>query len=131
MAEYKLLQIHNIQEYENFWENFEKHPEKYGNYWEPLFEWNITTIEDAKNEDIRKIFRTNVEILDDFIKWKDKLVWDCSCDKYKEDCSEKDPNVYTLKGVQITNEDFYWILKRDNKTKYLTCCAEIKPIKNK
>lgn len=112
--------IHNIQAYRAYFEKVKPEDVFKG----IDFEWDLS-IEDADNPDIREIFGVNVGMLDKFKKLYNKKVHQHI--GYMNQ-SEESKKVYILTGVQITNEDFYWIMVEPGKPKklvYLTGCADV------
>lgn len=108
--------IFSIEGYRNAMDILVSNPDKYDMDC-PQFEWDINS-DHADDPEIRKLFGSNVRILDDLKKLSYKRV-------YIEDGGEE----YTLIGVQITNEDFYYILRDDNSNIYTpTCCTKIIPV---
>lgn len=119
MAHYEISQIHSYEEYEAFWENVKQAPEHH-HEWDIEFEWNLK-IEDADDARVRELFHSNVIILDEFKKYYKQRVRTVTG-------LHPDDTVYILDSIQITNEDFYYVLHpegKDNVTKYMTCCAGI------
>lgn len=119
MAHYEIPQIHSYEEYEAFWEKAKQTPE-YHHEWDIEFEWNLK-IEDADDPRVREIFHSNVIILDVFKKYYKQRVRTVTR-------LHLDDTVYILDSIQITNEDFYYMLHpegKDNITKYITCCDRI------
>lgn len=114
--------IHSYEAYEAFWKRVEEHPERYRNDYEPWFEWDLD-VKDADDPRVRKIFGSNVCILDQLKELYNKPVRVVvGIVNGRMDVEEQ---VYILKGIQVTNEDFYYILHRDHIIKYMTCCAGI------
>lgn len=76
--------------------------------------WLITDPEIMKDPRVREIFGANFCICDEFIKCCNKI------------CSVMD-GVYIgiLKGIEITEEDFYYVLEVDGKTQYSSCVGNI------
>lgn len=76
--------------------------------------WEITDPEIMKDSKVREIFGTNFCICDEFIKYNNKI------------CSVVDGiTVGILKGIEITEEDFYYIIKTDEGTKHCSCVGNI------
>lgn len=78
------------------------------------FSWLITDPEIMKDPRVREIFGVNFCICDEFIKRNNKI------------CSVMD-GIYIgiLKGIEITEEDFYYILEVDGETQCCSCVGNI------
>lgn len=121
MAYYEIRKIHSRIEYDEYWEHVKANPDRHHLY-EPEIEWDIVTINDAQDPEIREIFHGNVCILDKMINLYHQRVHNIAFD---------DHHIYILKGVQITNEDFYWIMQYEDEPrtiKYMTCVGDIKKV---
>ena len=97
-----LIEVHNIEEYNN---NIDKCC-GYGRYFNKnanTLSWKLRNLSEFKDEEIRKIFGSNVSICDEAIELLGKPVVYSGVD------------IGILTGVEITEEDFYWIT-RDLKT---------------
>jgi hypothetical protein len=77
------------------------------------YSWEITDPNLMKIPEIRDIFSPNTDICDKFIEYKDKI---CLVEK----------TTGVLIGIEITEEDFYYILKVDGKIRYFSCVCWIK-----
>ena len=77
------------------------------------FKWNLYSTADADDVDIRKFF--DIDILD---KMKSLLH-----SKVKDTADKKH---YTVLGLQITDDDYYWILEDENR--YITYASCITPL---
>ena len=80
------------------------------------FSWLITDPEIMKDSKVREIFGVNFCICDEFIKCVGKI------------CSFMD-GIYigVLKGIEITEEDFYYVYKSDGNEnlQYCSCVGNI------
>lgn len=111
-----IRQVNNIEEYkkaaeEITWTRWHKSKEQYEdpNY-DVGFSWIITDPEIMKDPEVRKIFGGNSCICDEFIRCKDKI------------CSFVDGHhVGILTGIEITEEDFYYVANCDGKIQYISC----------
>lgn len=116
-----IVKINNIDEYKKVskritWTRWNKSKELYE---DPNFEvgysWVITDPELMKNPEVREIFGSNSCICDEFIKYKDKI------------CSFANGHtIAVLIGVEITEEDFYYIVKdSEGEIQYHSCVGNI------
>lgn len=78
------------------------------------YSWIITDPEVMKNPEVRKIFGSNFCICDEFIRCSGKI------------CSFSD-GIYVgvLKGIEITEEDFYYVAEVNGKIQYHSCVGNI------
>ena len=106
-----IVKINNIDEYKKVskritWTRWNKSTE---------YSWVITDPELMKNPEVREIFGSNSCICDEFIKYKDKI------------CSFANGHtIAVLIGIEITEEDFYYIVKSsDGEIQYHSCVGNI------
>ena len=92
-----LIEVHNIEEYN---EAIEKCTlgGRYFNKNATALSWILRDPSEFKDQEIRKIFGTNVSICDEALELLGKSV------------IYSGHEIGILKGVEITEEDFYWIL---------------------
>lgn len=92
-----LIEVHNIEEYN---EAIEKCTPggRYFNKNATALSWILRDPSEFKDQEIRKIFGTNVSICDEALELLGKSV------------IYSGHEIGILKGVEITEEDFYWIL---------------------
>lgn len=103
------LQIHNLKEYKELMMRMKDHPERYPNTYDPWYEYNIG-IKDVDDPEIRAIFGSNVAVLENLRKYHHRFVYL----KYGDHIATS--KAYIMTGVQITNEDFYYILRHGHYT---------------
>jgi hypothetical protein len=103
----KFIEVHNIKEYN---ENIEKCIgfERYHNKNAYCLFWKLRTIEEFNDPEIRKIFKSNVSICDEAIRLLGKIVIYSGHD------------IGVLRGVEITEEDFYWIIEDPDTLKEIS-----------
>jgi len=111
----KPIQISNMQEYREYMEHVEKYPKRH-HKWDVEFEWNLS-IKDVRDPEIREEFKGNIDLLDEFEKYYGLVVADSINPIYYGE----------LTNLQVTNEDFYWVVRKDDgHTLYLSCCSGLK-----
>ena len=76
------------------------------------YSWIIRDPEIMKDPEVRKIFGANFCICDELIKNVGKVC------KYERD-------IGVLVGIEITEEDFYYVLKVDDDELYFSCVGGI------
>ena len=93
-----LIEIHNIKEYND---NIDKciGCGRYVNKSAYCLSWKLKNKSEFLDPEIRNIFKSNVSICDEAIKLLEKPVIYSGHD------------IGILKGVEITEEDFYWIIE--------------------
>lgn len=102
-----LIEVHNIDEYN---ENIDKCI-GYGRYYDKsayCLSWKLRTKDEFLNPEIRAIFKSNVSICDEAIELLGKSV------------IYSGHEIGILRGVEITEEDFYWIVEDLETTKELS-----------
>jgi len=113
------MKINNIDEFNKIAENFVgsrfyRTKEEFNDPNKIIgYSWIIRDPETMKDPRVRKIFGANTCICDDLIKYKEKV------------CVYSDVTLGILIGVEITEEDFYYILKVGDKELYYSCVGNL------
>lgn len=111
-----LIEVHNIEEYN---EAIEKCTPagRYFNKNATALSWILRDPSEFKDQEIRKIFSTNVSICDEALELLGKSV------------IYSGHEIGILRGVEITEEDFYWILddvvREREKEVFMSCVGRI------
>lgn len=93
-----LIEVHNIEEYNEAIEKCTPGGRYFNKKNATALSWILRDPSEFKDQEIRKIFGTNVSICDEALELLEKSV------------IYSGHEIGILKGVEITEEDFYWIL---------------------
>lgn len=108
------IEVHNIQEYRD---NIDKcfGYSRYYNKSAYCLSWKLRTPNEFLDPEIREIFKSNVSICDEAIELLGKSV------------IYSGHEIGILRGVEITEEDFYWIIEnpKDSKEVSMSCVGKL------
>ena len=109
-----LITVHNIEEYNKAIERCVP-SDRYFNKNATIISWILRDPFEFNNKEIRNIFGTNVCICDEALELLGKSVIYCGHE------------IGILKGVEITEEDFYWVIYNIAKEKevFLSCVGRL------
>ena len=93
------IEVHNIEEYNETIEKCILSGSRYFNKNAISLSWILRDSSEFKNQEIRKIFGSNVSICDEALDLLGKSV------------IYSGHEIGILKGVEITEEDFYWVIE--------------------
>ena len=110
-----LIEIHNIKEYNDAIEHIKL---SYGRYFDKdatCISWKLEELSEFKDPEIRNIFKSNVYICNEAMELLGKTI------------IFSGHEIGILRGVEITEEDFYWIVEdiKTSKRVSMSCVGRI------
>ncbi len=113
----KPIQIHSLQEYMDIVSQYEEYEDDL--YRGLCYEWDITESKQLSDPAVWEVFGQQKYIPRDCLKYLHKLV------RFRYTAGYG-----VLLGVQVTEDDFYWIVKYPDKINYITCVSNIIPVED-